>query len=95
MGAAESGPELPILRMQHCASRITGTIWAISGLLREANSFENYKVFVCTKSSKIYPFKLLWKKLRLVFISIQIFNDIGTNPLAALMPHYWMNRPAT
>lgn len=58
----ESRPKLPILRMQHCANRITGTIWAILRLLGEANSSKNYKVFDSLESLKINLLKILWKK---------------------------------
>jgi hypothetical protein len=92
---AESGLKLPVQRMQHCVPCITGTILAILRLLDEANSFENYKVLTNIESHKIYYLEIIWKKSRLLFISSQIFNDIGTILLAAVMPHYWMNRPAT
>ena len=92
---AESGHKPPTQRMQHCVWCITGTIWAILRLLGEANSFENYKVLTRIDLLKTYYLEIIWKKSRLLFISSQIFNDIGTNLLAALMPHYWMNRPVT
>ncbi len=81
--------------MQHCEKRMDETILAILRLLHVIESCDIFTVYVSIAAIHNLTSKFILSKTGYLHFFNKYAGIFGTKFLAALMPHYWMNRPPT